>query len=394
MSTALARMNDTVYLAEGWNPTWSIFDLSNKLSPQLLTRVTIPSSGYVHNIWPTDDRNYVVTTEETSGKTVKIWDISDFQNVSLVGNYLAPSGLAHNAQMRGDTIYISHYESGARVVDISDAANPTEIAAFDTYAGESPNFNGNWGIYQYTQSGLVYASNMDGTLFILQEDQVVLADTMKVDSLKVEGGQKIQVDISVTNTLPLRSMTIPFDYGGDVNLTFDSVSTQGTRTDYFEEIQFNAVSGTKRSYTLTSSFSGTSPDLPPGSGPVFSIFFTVPSGASGVNPVSLISFSGSQPTLSHPCVSFLPDTISGEIEVVQSICCENLRGNVDNDSQDQTNVSDLTYLVGFLFQGGSAPPCEAEANVDGDIFESIDVSDVTYLVDFLFTGGSAPRPCP
>ena len=104
--------NDTLYMAEGVNPSFSIWNMANKNSPEMLTRVTIPNAGYVHNIWPTGDKRHLLTTEETPGKTIKLWNIEDLQNVQLTDEYLAPSNLAHNAQIVGDTAYVSHYESG------------------------------------------------------------------------------------------------------------------------------------------------------------------------------------------------------------------------------------------------------------------------------------------
>ena len=77
-------------------------------------------------------------------------------------------------------------------------------------------------------------------------------------------------------------------------------------------------------------------------------------------------------------------------------CCVR-RGNVDGlgEPGNSVNVSDLTYLVGFLFQGGPEPPCRDEANVDGlgETGNDINVSDLTYLVGFLFQGGPEPPPC-
>jgi len=72
-------------------------------------------------------------------------------------------------------------------------------------------------------------------------------------------------------------------------------------------------------------------------------------------------------------------------------CCTGIRGNVDGDLEDQVNVSDLTFLVDYLFNGGSEPPCPEEADVNGD--GSIDVSDLSYLVDYLFRGGNPPVSC-
>ncbi|MDH4069724.1 MAG: choice-of-anchor B family protein [Ignavibacteria bacterium] len=165
--------NDTVWVAEGWSPTFSMYDVSNKAAPSLILRHPIPAGGYSHNIWPTDDGRYAITTEETDFKTVKIWDVSDPGNVTLVGEYLGSSNLAHNVHVKGDLVYISHYEAGVTVVDISDPANPVEVAAFDTFPrGDNPNFRGCWGAYPFTQNGYFYASDIEGYLTVLQLDSV------------------------------------------------------------------------------------------------------------------------------------------------------------------------------------------------------------------------------
>ncbi|MEW5995449.1 MAG: hypothetical protein AB1744_13785 [Candidatus Zixiibacteriota bacterium] len=81
-------------------------------------------------------------------------------------------------------------------------------------------------------------------------------------------------------------------------------------------------------------------------------------------------------------------------------CCngDGMRGNVDGvvGPGGAIDVADLTYLVAYLFQGGSAPPCIEEGNVDGVIGPGgpIDVADLTYLVAYLFQGGASPAPCP
>lgn len=63
-----------------------------------------------------------------------------------------------------------------------------------------------------------------------------------------------------------------------------------------------------------------------------------------------------------------------------------IRGNTNNDSS--VNVSDISYLTNYLYQGGPSP-CEmdsADVNDDG----GIDLSDVTYLSNYLYQGGPAP----
>jgi hypothetical protein len=61
-------------------------------------------------------------------------------------------------------------------------------------------------------------------------------------------------------------------------------------------------------------------------------------------------------------------------------------GDVNNDRS--VNVTDLTYLVTYLFQGGQEPQPRFTGDMNGDC--SVNVTDLTYLVAYLFGGGSAP----
>ncbi len=69
-----------------------------------------------------------------------------------------------------------------------------------------------------------------------------------------------------------------------------------------------------------------------------------------------------------------------------------MRGNVNGDPANGIDVSDLTYLVEYLFAGGNMVPCTKEADINGS--GGIDVADLTYLVSYLFGGGPAPAACP
>lgn len=73
-------------------------------------------------------------------------------------------------------------------------------------------------------------------------------------------------------------------------------------------------------------------------------------------------------------------------------CCRGHRGNIDYDQDDHDNITDLTYLVAYLFGGGAAPWCleEADFNLDG----TVNITDLTYFVAYLFGGGSQPPSCP
>jgi choice-of-anchor B domain-containing protein len=161
--------NDTMVISEGNSRRFSIWDVSDKDLPNKLATFVPPSSGYAHNAWLSDDGRYVMTTEETTGKTVKMWDISDLNNISLVGEWLGASQLAHNTHIKGNYAYISHYKSGIHIVDISDPTNPAEVARYDTYPqNDNSGFAGCWGAYPFTRSDYVYASDMNGKLTVLK----------------------------------------------------------------------------------------------------------------------------------------------------------------------------------------------------------------------------------
>jgi hypothetical protein len=68
--------------------------------------------------------------------------------------------------------------------------------------------------------------------------------------------------------------------------------------------------------------------------------------------------------------------------------CDYLCGDIDGNGTGP-NVSDLTYLVDYLYRGGPPPPDIGAADVNGS-GGAPNVADLTYLVDFLFRSGPDP----
>ena len=89
-------------------------------------------------------------------------------------------------------------------------------------------------------------------------------------------------------------------------------------------------------------------------------------------------------------------------DACEECCMPPMRGNVDYDTGDVLDISDLVYLVDYMFTGGPAPVCPEEANVDAsccasgtyETLSDIDISDLVYLVDYMFTEGPPPIDCP
>ena len=379
--------DDTVYVAEGSSGRWAIWNLANKASPILLARPAIPASGYVHNIWPSADRHYAASTEETGGKTVKIWDISNLSAITLVGEYLAPSNLAHNAHFKGDTLYLAHYESGIAVVDISNPAQPREMARFDTYAsGESANFNGAWGCHPFTNNGHIYASNLDGSLWVLREGKTALADTLYPGPPVNMGNDFVKVDIYGVNSLPLKRIVIPFNYNGPATMFFYACSTNGTRTQGFNTSQALGVdlNNNRAAWQVAT----TGAPMAPGSGVILSIWFTVDTGNMGpYNPIAFIdNWLNLAPQFQSECAAYRPI----DLDYVE-VCCTGTRGDLNRDGVD-ADLLDLTFMIDRIFRGGPSSICPKESDVNAD-GKAENILDLTYIVDRIFRGGAPPPNC-
>lgn len=161
------------YTAEIFSKSFAIWDLSNPAAPTLISRTRDANAPYVsfHNAWTTEDDKYLLTTEETSGRPVRIWDISNEKNPKEVAKYMGPGNLPHNVHVKGNYAHISHYGGGYRVVDIKDPLNPVEVAHFNNKPKPEPTgFKGVWEVYPYFASGKVVMSSMEDGLFVTRFD--------------------------------------------------------------------------------------------------------------------------------------------------------------------------------------------------------------------------------
>jgi len=60
-------------------------------------------------------------------------------------------------------------------------------------------------------------------------------------------------------------------------------------------------------------------------------------------------------------------------------------GDYNNDGE--LNVTDLVFLVDYLFRAGTAP---AICDINGD--NECNIGDLTYYVNYIFRGGPPPLP--
>ena len=193
---ALHVRNDTLYCSAGYSGLY-IIDATNAAAPSIVSTITnYPSSGYNHTAWTSGDRKTMIMTDEVPASLpVKVFDISDISNPTLLTTFdNGTLGTPHNTFMIGDIAILSYYMDGVQVYDLQNPSNPVRIGYFDTfpdndstqtsYTSPTP-YNGNWGVYPYLPSGNIIASDKVYGLYVISPPYTITA-AQKPDMLGIK----------------------------------------------------------------------------------------------------------------------------------------------------------------------------------------------------------------
>nr|WP_246407266.1 hypothetical protein [Geomicrobium halophilum] len=154
-----------------WDLGTVIMDISNPEDPEIIGHTSFERhvQGAAHSAALAHDGNILIETREVFDPDpedeefergwgyTRIYDISDKSNPELISDFrtenseeqidpderLPGTYTVHDPKVEGNTLYLSHYSDGIRMVDISDPHNPEEIAS---YLPESANV---WGVFLY-----------------------------------------------------------------------------------------------------------------------------------------------------------------------------------------------------------------------------------------------------
>lgn len=130
-----------------------IYDISNigTQTPALLGFVEDPNASVtngnsMHSSWTSEDGNYLYSAREVGGSAangpspgdVRVYNVSNPATPLLVNkvtmNDLGLNAVTpHNPVVKGNKLYVSWYQAGLQVFDISDPATLTRIGQYDTY---------------------------------------------------------------------------------------------------------------------------------------------------------------------------------------------------------------------------------------------------------------------
>jgi len=158
---------------------WDISDAStSKLLGSVEYNDVSKANMYVHSGWGSEDKQFVFLHDEFDeykgglNSTVRIFSISDLKNPEQVGQWTGTTrAIDHNGFVRGNRYYMSNYERGLTVLDISDPTSPTEVGFFDTFTpSNSASFNGAWGAYPFLPSGNILISDINSGLYVLKDN--------------------------------------------------------------------------------------------------------------------------------------------------------------------------------------------------------------------------------
>jgi choice-of-anchor B domain-containing protein len=158
--------------------TVDIWDMTDMSTPTMLSSTGYSGASYTHSGWWSEDTMTIFIQDELDEQTLglnttlRALDISDLANPQIVGTYTGQTAaIDHNGFTLGNYYYMSNYQRGLSIIDVSDPTNMTDVAFFDTYSipdANTANFNGAWGTYPYLPSGNILVSDIEYGLYVLK----------------------------------------------------------------------------------------------------------------------------------------------------------------------------------------------------------------------------------
>lgn len=306
------------------------------------------ASGFYQVIVPSGTYNLVYQPQVATGLAP-----AEFTNVLVMSNYIQDVVLADGILLSGvidksagGTVFNADIDvkisaTGVKIPIVGDNTDAsgafTVVVEPDTYDVEFEPIDSD---FLTAQKIFNINFTQDTTLFITLDTGLVLSGI---------------VDDNLGSPIANAEVTVAYVVSGD------TVFTPQNKTDIFGQYSVKIPQDNFNVYFRTDTLSGYID-----SAEVFNYTMSM-------NQILNVSFNSGQPA-----------------------CCIADRGNVNGGPDDGTfsgsvDIGDLVYLVSFMFQGGTAPACEAEGNIDG--LGIIDISDLVGLVAFMFQGGQPPANC-
>lgn len=357
-----------------------LWDHSSSTSATELGSESYPNAAYVHSGWWSEDKQYVILHDELDeqrfglNSTVHFFDISDLNSPTLVSSWVGPTrAIDHNGFVRGNRYYMSNYERGVTVLDISDPLNPQQVGFFDTFgSSNNPSFNGTWGVYPYLPSGIILASDIQGGLYVLKDETQSASDNLVGFSQQQFSGSE----------------------GSDLALTVEKSGSQSMSVDYhiiygsarsgdvsFTNGTLNWSNGDSAAKTIPMTLSTDNNDEPDEL--LFVRLSNPQGGAITVNNTAFVTIAGEG--IQRGVIGF--EQASAEVKEIDGSVSFSLFRNGGSDSSVSVNyaVSAGNATVGDDLDVGSGTVSWADGDADAKTITLTIVDDTENEGDETFT---------
>lgn len=219
--------NDTAFLNCG-NQGLHVYDFSGTTPIQIGLIDFYANQGYNHSGWMSPDKTKYSFIDESLGTKIKLCDLSNYSALQIDELY-APQAYAdytpHNVILLNKTAFVSYYNLGLRVYDISSAPIK-EIAAYDTFEQETNyTLNGAWGVSIIEEENQIIICDRQNGIFLFE---------FPIDLLEngLEEGSIVSHPFIDEN-----SRIIAGDYFNEEGLKFSIYTLSGQRIYYQESIR-------------------------------------------------------------------------------------------------------------------------------------------------------------
>ena len=170
-------------------PVVRVLDVTDAANVKVVSFVVYPEEGFSHQGWLSCDHATLFVDDEldeqfawddegSRTKTI-VLDVGDLDLPFYSFTHAAGINVVdHNQYVNGAYLYQADYEGGLRILDISQAADPTdprlvEVAYFDVYPdGDGLGYAGAWGVFPFLPSGRVLVNDVTGGTAVVRPNNL------------------------------------------------------------------------------------------------------------------------------------------------------------------------------------------------------------------------------
>ncbi len=236
----------------GWRGMIEIYDISNLATQPPMFLGAITGDNNNHTSYTSEDGKYLYSARETYDGDIRVYDVSDpTQPLLMKSMTTSELGLQaispHDPVVMGDKLYVSWYQAGIQIFDISNPVNPVHIAQYDTFTEEylapsnlgaksrsqsrypedpwdiicgapgnnlqnvpNSSFNGSWAVTPLLGVDKVLAGDMTNGLFIIDASELSADPTLSLSGRVTtpDGGGLRNASVTLYGPQGLR-VTVP-----------------------------------------------------------------------------------------------------------------------------------------------------------------------------------------